>query len=99
MSKALGDSRPPAVGSKWADVPDEDLLERYRDLADRDAFAELVRRYERELYSYLKRYLGDASMAEDAFQTTFLQMHLKCNQFEEGRKFRPWLYAIATNQA
>jgi RNA polymerase sigma-70 factor (ECF subfamily) len=38
-------------------------------------------------------------MAEDAFQATFLQVHLKCGQFEEGRKVRPWLYTIATNQA
>jgi RNA polymerase sigma-70 factor (ECF subfamily) len=58
-----------------------------------------LRRYERELYSYLRRYLGDAEMAEDAFQAAFLQVHLKCDQFEEGRKFRPWLYTIATNQA
>lgn len=71
----------------------------YRDQADREAFTELVHRYERELFSYLRRYLGDASMAEDAFQATFLQVHLKCDQFEEGRKFRPWLYTIATNQA
>src|SRR4029079_1579324 len=78
---------------------DEELLVRYRDHADRQAFSELVHRYERELYSYLRRYLGDATMAEDAFQATFLQVHLKCDQFEEGRKFRPWLYTIATNQA
>jgi RNA polymerase sigma-70 factor, ECF subfamily len=80
-------------------MSDEDLLLAYRDTADRLAFAELVRRYERELYSYLRRYLGDAGMAEDAFQATFLQVHLKCDQFDEGRKFRPWLYTIATNQA
>jgi RNA polymerase sigma-70 factor (ECF subfamily) len=71
----------------------------YRDQADREAFSQLVHRYERELYSYLRRYLGDAPMAEDTFQATFLQVHLKCDQFEEGRKFRPWLYTIATNQA
>jgi RNA polymerase sigma-70 factor (ECF subfamily) len=80
-------------------MSDEDLLSAYRESADRLAFAELVRRYERELYSYLRRYLGDAGMAEDAFQATFLQVHLKCDQFDEGRKFRPWLYTIATNQA
>lgn len=80
-------------------MSDEQLLRSYRDQADRLAFAELVRRYERELYSYLRRYLGDAGMAEDAFQATFLQVHLKCDQFEEGRKFRPWLYTVATNQA
>src|SRR4029077_8855999 len=78
---------------------DEELLARYCQGGDRHAFASLVHRYERELYSYLRRYLGDAAMAEDAFQATFLQVHLKCDQFEEGRKFRPWLYTIATNQA
>src|SRR5580658_6419697 len=78
---------------------DERLLLDYRSKGDSGAFEELVHRYERELYSYLRRYLGDAALAEDAFQTTFLQVHLKCNQFEEGRKFRPWLYTIATNQA
>ncbi len=82
-----------------AEVSDEALLLRYHRTADRTAFEELVQRYHRELFSYLRRYLGDAAMAEDVFQTTFLRMHLKCGQFEEDRKFRPWLYAIATNQA
>jgi RNA polymerase sigma-70 factor (ECF subfamily) len=78
---------------------DEQLLAAYRDHGDRQAFDQLVHRYERELYSYLRRYLGDASAAEDAFQACFLQVHLRCHQFEEGRKFKPWLYAIATNGA
>src|SRR5215212_1579247 len=78
---------------------DEELLLAYRARGDSGAFSELVRRYERELYSYLRRYLGDAEMAEDAFQAAFLQVHLKCQQYEEGRAFRPWLYTIATNQA
>ncbi len=80
-------------------VTDEQLLLRYRETGDRDLFTQLMQRYERELYSYLRRYLGDAEMAEDAFQAAFLQVHLKCEQFEEGRRFRPWLYTIATNQA
>jgi RNA polymerase sigma-70 factor (ECF subfamily) len=43
--------------------------------------------------------LGDAELAEDVFQATFLQVHRKCGQFEEGRSFRPWLYSIATHMA
>ncbi len=89
-------TKPQAV---WADRTDEELLGMYRASGDRQAFTALVGRYERELYSYLRRYLGDAVMAEDAFQASFLQVHLKCQQFEEGRKVRPWLYTIATNQA
>lgn len=83
----------------WSDRTDEQLVAVYRDRGDRGAFDELVRRYERELYSYLRRFLGDAAAAEDAFQATFLQVHLKCDQFEPDRKVRPWLYTIATNQA
>ena len=85
-----------APSASWSD---EDLLLEYRSVGDRRAFDELVHRYERELYNYLRRYLGDAEMAEDAFQGTFLQVHLKCDRFEPGRRVRPWLYTVATNQA
>ena len=78
---------------------DEQLLLSYREGRDGRVFEELVRRYEKELYGYLRHYLGDAEMAEDVFQHAFLQVHLKCDQFEPGRKVRPWLYAIAINQA
>jgi RNA polymerase sigma-70 factor (ECF subfamily) len=77
---------------------DEDLLLRFS-RGQSAAFGELVRRYERELYGYLRRYLGDASLAEDVFQNTFLQLYLKSNQYEPGRPVRPWLYTIATHQA
>jgi RNA polymerase sigma-70 factor (ECF subfamily) len=33
------------------------------------------------------------------FQATFLRVHQKSEQFVDGNAFRPWLYAIATNQA
>jgi RNA polymerase sigma-70 factor (ECF subfamily) len=85
--------------SSLSDLSDEEVLLRYRETEDRDLFQELVRRYERELFSYLRRYLGSRDMAEDAFQGAFLQVHLKCHQFEAGRRVKPWLYAIATNQA
>jgi RNA polymerase sigma-70 factor (ECF subfamily) len=77
---------------------DEDLLIRFC-RKQTEAFGVLVRRYERELYGYLRRYLGDATLAEDVFQNTFLQLYLKSGQYEPGRPFRPWLYTIATNQA
>ena len=78
---------------------DEQLLQSYREASDPTVFAELVSRYQRELYNYLRRFLGDATLAEDVFQATFFQVHQKRDSFEQGRKFRPWLYTIATNQA
>ncbi len=80
-------------------VTDEQLILEYRQTGDRELYAQLVYRYERELFSYLRRYLGNAEMAEDVFQATFLAIHMKCELFEEGRRFRPWMYTIATNAA
>ena len=77
---------------------DEELLASFR-RGQREAFGVLVRRYERELYGYLRRYLGDASLADDVFQNTFLQLFTKIGKYEAGRPVRPWLYTIATHQA
>ncbi len=77
---------------------DEELLTRLRN-GEREVFGTLVRRYQRELYGYLRRYVGDAHLADDVFQATFLQVYIKIGQYEPGRAFRPWLYTIATHQA
>jgi RNA polymerase sigma-70 factor, ECF subfamily len=77
---------------------DEDLLVRLRN-GDRSVFGPLVKRYERELFGYLRRYVGDDDLADDVFQNTFVQVFRKIRQYEPGRAARPWLYAIATNQA
>src|SRR5207248_102087 len=77
---------------------DEELLTAFC-RGRREAFAVLIRRYERELYGYLRRYLGDDHLADDVFQNTFLQVYIKGDQYETGRPVRPWLYTIATNQA
>ncbi|MCG8649459.1 MAG: sigma-70 family RNA polymerase sigma factor, partial [Pirellulales bacterium] len=94
-NETLANSSSPPV----SDVSDESLIAQYRQSGDRGLYETLMRRYEREIYSYLRRYIGNSEMAEDAFQGTFLQVHLKCHQFDPSRRFRPWLYAIATNQA
>ena len=80
-------------------LSDESLLMAYCELGDRASLEVLVRRYQVELYSYLRRYLGDDGLAEDAFQLTFLQVHKKAALFDSSRRFRPWLYGVATNQA
>ena len=78
------------------ETPDAVLVDRARS-GDADAFAALVRRYERHLYTYARRMLRSADEAEDMFQETFLRVHLHLDRFREGAPFRPWLYQIATN--
>jgi RNA polymerase sigma-70 factor (ECF subfamily) len=77
---------------------DEQLLADYRH-GDRAAFTQLMSRYQRELYHFLVRFLGDRAAAEDVFQETFLQVHQSAEQFDLSRRFRPWLFTIAANKA
>jgi len=81
---------------RWTD---EELLLEYRATGRSAVFETLVKRYERELYNYLRRFLSNQVLAEDAFQATFMQVHLKCHLYDAERKVRPWLYTVATNQA
>lgn len=77
---------------------DEQLLADYR-AGDKGSFTELVARYQRELYHFLVRFLGDKTSAEDVFQETFIQVHQSADQFDPQRRFRPWLFTIAANKA
>ena len=81
------------------ELADEQLVEAYLRERQEKHFEILMRRYERELFTFLRRFLGNAQHAEDVFQGTFLSVHLRIEQFEPGKRFRPWLYAIASNKA
>lgn len=103
--RSLGDvSRRAERGRMTSENPsiadsDEELMLRFRDQHDQEAFESLVHRYERKLSVYLHGLLHDPGLAEEVFQATFLRIYLKSGSFGAGRAFRPWLYAIATNQA
>jgi RNA polymerase sigma-70 factor (ECF subfamily) len=77
---------------------DEQLLLAYQQ-GDKPSFAKLVERYQRELFHFLVRFLGDRAAAEDVFQEAFLQVHQSADQFDTARRFRPWLFTIAANKA
>jgi RNA polymerase sigma-70 factor (ECF subfamily) len=83
-----------------ADVPsppsDEELAGRLQ-AGDPAALRALMERYQRPLYGYLCRMLGSPQDAEDVFQEAFLRVLRAIGRFDTGRRFRPWLYAIATN--
>jgi RNA polymerase sigma-70 factor, ECF subfamily len=88
----------PVPGAGAEGRTDEQLLSDYRH-GDKTAFSDLVQRYQRELYHFLVRFLGNRASAEDVFQETFLQVHQSADQFDLQRRFRPWLFTIAANKA
>lgn len=77
---------------------DEELLEAYR-TGEASAFPTLIQRYHDDLLRFLVRLSGNRVTAEDAFQETFLQVHLSAETFDTSRRFKPWLFTIAANKA
>ena len=66
---------------------------------DRTAFEPIVHRYERELFQFIYRFLGNAAAADDVFQETFIQVYTSAKSFDPSKRFRPWLFTIAANKA
>ncbi len=77
---------------------DEALFERAV-AGDLGAFDRLYARYERRLFGFLLRLLGDRGEAEELFHDVFVQLlKAKGVRFEDAR-FSAWLFRIARNLA
>ena len=76
--------------------PDAALMLRVRE-GDREAFAELVEKYQRPVISILYRTLPDAAEAEDLAQHVFLQVYKSAHRYEVTAKFSTWIFTIARN--
>jgi len=73
----------------------QELMVRLKE-GDQEAFAELVRTYERLVINFAFRYLGDRALAEDVAQETFLRVYRNRKKWRPEAKFRVWLLTIVT---
>lgn len=76
--------------------PDPETI---RAAADGDviAFESLVRAYQVPVLRFLRRYLGDVGLAEDAAQETFVRAYRRLSSFRYRSKFSTWLFQVARN--
>lgn len=102
-SMATGSSGKQAEGEapksavRGGDRHDRALLAAWQ-AGDEKAFAELYNRYKPQIYTFCVRMLGgDADLASDAFQETFIKVYQKAEQFREGTNVLGWLFKIARN--
>jgi RNA polymerase sigma-70 factor (ECF subfamily) len=77
---------------------ERELVERAA-AGDLDAFAELVRAYERRVASVLYRLLDDRRDVEEATQDVFVQAWRNLGRFRGHSHVFTWLYRIAVNEA
>lgn len=88
------------MASGSAHPSDEELLERLRnpDTAS-NAFNQLVRQYQEQLYRVIRRLVLVDEVAQDLLQEAFVKAWRNIDRFRSDAKLSTWLYRIATNEA
>ncbi len=80
------------------DDADKLLVERCRN-GDREAFTELVVRYQRPIYNAAFWVLRRAEDASDVTQIVFLRVAERLEDYDARYKFFSWIYRIAVNES
>ncbi len=107
MSPPAGDStsdaRSGVIGAK--DRPDDlagasdQQIVAWANAGREDAFREIVRRYERPIFSLLYRMVRDRALAEDLAQETFIKVLNGIRSYRPEYKFSSWIFKVANNAA
>ncbi len=84
-----------AVSANEADA-DSALAQRAA-AGDETSFEDLVNKYSRRILDYCRRLVGDATVAEDLAQETFVKFYLGLSGFDPYKRVSPYLYRIAHN--
>jgi len=87
---------PAAPHLDLVNLPDADLAALARSGRDA-AFRELVRRYERPVFSLIFRMVRDRETSEDLAQETFIKVLNHIDRYRPEFKFSSWLFKIANN--
>jgi RNA polymerase sigma-70 factor (ECF subfamily) len=82
---------------KMKPIPSDAHLVRQYLAGDENAFHQLYERYERPLYSFIYRYVGDRQSAEDVFQQTWYKALNALTAYKEQGRFSSWILGIAHN--
>ncbi len=65
---------------------------------DENAFAELVKKYQKPVHALAWRKIGDFHIAEEITQDTFLKVYQRLHTLKDANQFSGWLYVIATRR-
>ncbi len=82
----------------FREVEDRDLIVQAR-RGNVEAYNLLVSRWEKRVFNYILRLVGDREDALDLTQDVFLKAYQNLGKLEDLSRFAPWLYRIAHNEA
>src|SRR5206468_358322 len=81
----------PSIPGGRAPMHDADLLARFVDAGDEQAFRELVDRYVGLVYAAARRQVRDSHLAEDVVQTVFITLARKARTVRPRMSLAGWL--------
>jgi RNA polymerase sigma factor (sigma-70 family) len=88
----------PRFASWHNSTVDRETLERFRN-GDEAAVKAVYDRYGGPVFALAMSILGEAGLAADATQQTFMKAWRAGSTYDAGRSFGPWIYAIARRTA
>ncbi len=77
-------------------LTDLDLVQQVRN-GNRQAYTELMRRYQQRVYWVARRIVGSHEDADDVAQEAFVKAYLALGDFRGDSSFFTWIYRIAVN--
>src|SRR5712671_775002 len=78
-------------------APDDRVLIERAQLGDREAFEELVHRYDRDVLRIALNILHKPEDARDVYQEAFLKVYKNLHRFRFECSFYTWMYRVVTN--
>ncbi|HXE59000.1 MAG TPA: sigma-70 family RNA polymerase sigma factor [Gemmatimonadales bacterium] len=94
----MADSFPRRERGELAAASDQEVVGLVR-LGREAACRELIRRYERPVFSLIYRMVRDRELAEDLAQETFVKALNAVDSYRPEFKFSSWIFKIANNAA
>lgn len=82
----------------WRALSDQEVVQQAV-IGCESAYRELIRRYQRPIYSLIYRMVRNKELAEDLAQDTFIKMLNGIGSYRPEYKFSSWLFKIANNAA
>ena len=76
---------------------DAELIQHVLDGND-DAFAQLMKKYQKPVQALAWRKIGDFHVAQEITQDTFLIVYKRLHTLKDHRQFAGWIYVIATRR-
>jgi RNA polymerase sigma-70 factor, ECF subfamily len=87
------------IQKKAEDITDELALVQAAKKGDLEAFSDLVKRYDRNVFRIAQHITHNEEDAQDVVQEAFLKAYTNLAQFQGNSKFYTWLVRIAVNEA